>query len=89
VADLSPVAMHGTCGTEQESGWNLGSREAAFGERWRGLKAAWRSRGDGAGRGSGGGKVGGDGAGGPKGSNRWFVGAAAVSFIRRWRSGET
>jgi hypothetical protein len=32
------------CGTEQESGWNLRSREMVFNERWRGLKAAWRSR---------------------------------------------
>jgi hypothetical protein len=32
------------CGTEQESGWNLRSREMVFNERWRGLKATWRSR---------------------------------------------
>jgi hypothetical protein len=32
------------CGTEQESGWNLRSREMVFNVRWRGLKAAWRSR---------------------------------------------
>jgi hypothetical protein len=73
------VATRGTCSAEQESGWNLGSQETVFSERWRGLKAAWRSRGDGVGRRSGGGEVGGDGEGEPKGSNGWFVGVAAVS----------